>query len=102
MPSIRLSVKSPALRTGHRHEQQDLVRRSDLGEIFRAEGPRHTHTYINVNHLGLHRAGSQATTGGRHTIKLLAEPFEACAHETHPPVDFERNVSAFVDNAAQG
>ena len=59
--------------------------------------------------ISLSKPGYPATTGkqaqekysGRHVVQLRAEPSEACPQETDPSIDFEREVSYFVDNAAQ-
>ena len=78
------------------------MRCSKLGEVFHSKGPRHTHPYSRVlNHLGLQHSDFQAKRGGRPIIQPRAGPFEACPHETDPSVDFELEVSVFVDNAAQ-
>ena len=81
-------------------KQAFTVSRSKLGEVFRSEGPRHTPVQKRLDHLGLQRSDFQAKRGGRPIILLRAEPCKACPHETDPSVDFERDVSVFVDNAA--
>ena len=77
-----------------------MVSRSKLGKVFRSEGPRHTPVQQRLNHLGLQHSDFQAKRGGCAVIQLRAQPFEACPHETDPSVDFEREVSVFVENAA--
>ena len=74
--------------------------RAELGEVFRAEGPRPTPARQCLNHLGLQHADFQANRGRLRVVQLLSEPPEACPHETDPSFDFEGEVSAFVDNAA--
>ena len=81
--------------------QQDLaVSRSKLGKVFHSKGPRHTPVQQGLSHLGLQHSNFWAKGDGRPIIQLRAEPFEACSHETDPSVNFERDDSAFVDNAA--
>ena len=72
----------------------------ELGERFYSEGPHRTPVQQGFTHLGLHRADFQNKRGGRPIIPLRAEPFEAW-HETDPSVDFEREVSVFVDRTAK-
>lgn len=79
----------------------NLVRRSELNELMRAERSRHAHVQPCVNHLAFQHADIQATRRGRHFIRLRVHPLEACRYETDPPFDFEQAVSAFVENAAQ-
>ena len=78
-----------------------MVPRSEPGEVFGVEGPRHAPLQQCLSHLGLQHADCQAKPYGRHIIQLRAKAFEACPHETDPPFDFEREVSTFVDTAAQ-
>ena len=76
--------------------QKNLVAsRSKLGKVFRSEGPRHTPVPQCLNHPGLQHSDFQAKGGSRCIIQVRAEPFEVCPHERDPPVDFEREVSAF-------
>ena len=84
-----------------KRSQKDLVvSRSKLGnEVFRSEGPRHTPVQQGLNHLGLQHWDFQANGGGRPIIQLRTERSEACPHETGLSVDFEREVSVFVDSA---
>ena len=77
-----------------------MVRSSELGEVFRAEGLRHTPAQQGPNHLGLQHANFRAGRGGRHIVHFRAEPFEACLQKTDRSVDFKQNVSVFVDRAA--
>ena len=65
-----------------------MVRRSEPSEALRAEGLRQTPV-------------QQTKWSCRPIIQLRAEPFEACPHETDPSFDFEREISAFVDDAAK-
>ena len=45
--------------------QEDLVvSRSKLGNVFRSEGPRHTLVQQGLNHLGLQHSDFQAKRGG--------------------------------------
>ena len=73
-----------------------VVSRWKLGKVFRSQGPRHTPVQQGLNHLGLQHSAFQTNRGDRPIMKLRAEPFEACLHETDPLVDFEREVSVFV------
>ena len=82
--------------------QEDLVvRRSEPSEVLRAEGPRHTAVRQSLNYLGLQHTGFQTKWSGRPIIQLRAEPFEACPRQTDPSFDLEREVSAFVYDAAK-
>ena len=84
------------------HSQEDLaVRRSEPGEVFRADAPRHAPVQQGFNHLALQHADSYTERGGRHMIQLRAETSEAYPHDTDPSFDFEREISTFVDNATQ-
>ena len=86
---------------GANDSQEDLVvHRSESGEVFRAEGLRHTPVQQCLNHLGPQHADFQAKHGGRHIIQLRAETFAPCPHEMDLSFDFEREVGAFVNNAA--
>ena len=76
-----------------------MVSRSKLGKVFCSEGPRHAPVQQALNDLGLQYRDFQATGDGRPITQLRAEPFEACPHETDPPVEFERDVGVFVDDA---
>ena len=78
-----------------------MVRRSEPSEVMHAEGPRHTPVQQSLNYLGLQRTDFQTKWSGRPIIPLRAEPFEACPHEKDPSFDFEREISAFVDDATQ-
>ena len=73
-----------------------MVGRSEPSALLRAEGRRHT-----VYYLGLQHKGFQTKWGGRHIIQLRAEPFEACPYQTDLSFDFEREISAFVHDAAK-
>ena len=69
---------------------QDLVvSRSKLGKVFCAEGPPDTLVQQGLNHLGFQHSDFKAKGDGCPFIQLWAALFEACAHETHPSVDFE-------------
>ena len=78
-----------------------MVRRPEPSEALRAEGSRHTPVQQSVNYLGLQHTDFQTKWIGRLIIQLRAGPFEACPHETNPSFDCEREISAFVDDAAQ-
>ena len=65
------------------------------------KSPRHTSLRQGLNHLGLQREDFQTERGRLHIVQLRGKPFEACPHETDPSFGFEREVSIFVDNAAQ-
>ena len=82
-------------------QEDSVVRRSEPSEVLRAEGPRHTAVHQSLNYLSLQHTGFQTKWSGRPVIQLRSEPFEACPHETDPSFDFEREISAFVDDAAQ-
>lgn len=43
----------------------------------------------------------QTKWGRLHIVHIRAEPFETCPHETDPYFDFEPEVSAFVNIAAE-
>ena len=73
---------------------------SKHGKVFRSEGPPHIPVQQGLNHFGIQHSDLKATGSGRPTILLPAEPFEPFSHEADPPVDFDREVSVFVDNAA--
>ena len=75
--------------------------RSKIGKVFRSEGPHHTPVQQGLNRLGLQYSDFRAKGGSRPIIQLRAEPPEAGSDETAPSVDFEREVSVFVDTAAQ-
>ena len=77
-----------------------VVSRSKLGKGFHSEDPRHPPVPQCLNFIVLQYAGSPAMRGGCPIIRLWAQPFEACPHETDPSVDSEREVSVFVDNVA--
>ena len=50
-----------------------MVHRSESGEVFGAEGPRHTPVQQQcLTHLGLQHADCQAKTNGLHIIQLGA------------------------------
>ena len=74
---------------------------TQLGEVFRSEGPRHISVQQGLNHLGLQHADFQRKGGGRPIILLRSELIERCPHETGTSVSLEREVGAFVDDAAQ-
>ena len=67
------------------------VSRSELGEVFRAEGPRQTPVQQGLNHLGLQYADFPSKQGGCSTIQLRTEPSEACPHV--PPTGSTRTKS---------
>ena len=81
-------------------QQELVVSRPKLGKEFRSEFPRHTPVLQGVHKLGLQHSDFQAKGDGRIIIQLRAEPSEAYSHETDPSVDFEREVSVVMDNAA--
>ena len=61
------------------NSQEDLVvRQSEPGEVFRAEGPRHTCVQQGLSHLGLQDADFQTIREGRDVIQPRAELSEAC------------------------
>ena len=78
-----------------------MVHRSELGEVFCAESRRNTSVQQGLNHLGLQHADFQTKRGRLPNVQLRSEPFEACPHETNSSFDFELEVSAFVDDAAE-
>ena len=69
--------------------QEDLVSCSDLGKVFRSEGPRH----IPHNRVSTTSAFSKQAFRLSRVVVLFP-------NETDPSVDFEREVIVFVDNAA--
>ena len=75
--------------------------RAELGEVFRAEGPRPTPARQCLNHLGLQHADFQANRGRLPIVQLQSEPFEAYPHATDPSFDFQPEASVFVDDAAE-
>ena len=76
-----------------------MVRRSEPSEVFCPEGPRHTPVQQSLDNLDLQQADFQTKWNSRPIIQLRAESFEACPHETDPSFDFERETSAFVNDA---
>ena len=77
--------------------QEDLVvHRSELDEVFRTENPRDTPVQRGLHHLGLQHAEFQTNRGRLPIMQLRSEPFEAGPHETHPSFDFEPEVSVFM------
>ena len=83
------------------HKRDLVVRRSEASEVLRAEGPRHTPVQQSLNYLGHQHADFQTKWSGHPIIQLRTKPFEACPHETDPSFDFEREISASVDDAAK-
>ena len=77
------------------------MRRSEPSKVLLAEGPRHTPVQQSLDYLGLPHTDFQTKWSGRPIILLRAEQFEACPHETIPSFDFEREISAFVGDAAK-
>ena len=56
--------------------QQDwVVSRLMLGNMFRSEGPRHTPVQYDLNHIILQHSGFKTKGGDRPLIQLRAEPF---------------------------
>ena len=78
-----------------------MVHRSEPGEVLRTETPRHISVRQGLNHLGLQHADFQTKRGRLHIVQLRAEPFGACLQETDASFGFEREVSVFVDIAAE-
>ena len=78
-----------------------VVRRSDPSEALRAEGPRHTAVQQSHNFLGHQHTDFHTKWSGRPIIQLRVEPCEACPHKKDPSFDFEREISAFVDDDAK-
>ena len=79
--------------------QADLVRLSEPSEVLRAEGPRHTPVVSITSAFSVRTFRLKWSRPP--IIQLRAEPLEACPHETDPSFDFEREMSAFVDDAAK-
>ena len=89
-----------ALEANHLHEDS-VVHCAELGEVFRTESPRNISVQQSLNHVGLHHAIFHTSRGRLSIIQLRSEPFEACPHETSAPFDFEREISVFVEYAAE-
>ena len=77
-----------------------VVHHSELGDVFRTESPCNTSVQGN-SHLGLQHAGFQTKWRRLPIVQLRSEPLKASPHETDPSVDFEPEVSVFVDDSAE-
>ena len=75
-----------------------VVSRSNLGNVFRPEGPRHTRVSItsafNIRTFRLRGAVVLPHNSAPNRLR------HARMNERDPSVDFEREVSVFMDNAA--
>ena len=100
-----LSAKS-ALETDECNDSQKVLVVRAVRSLAKCSARRvhFTHpctVHQRLNHLSLQHSDFQTKGGGRPIIHLRAQPFEACPHdETDPSVDFEREVSVFMDSAA--